>query len=297
MSTQEACPHVSTVIKGSRHSRVRVCCDELQFPIAVSHACRKARLTSVRFAEPEKCTSELPGCLAAEVKCMRFVASTRNAPHGFCNRWIAWHLVSRTKKDAWNIHLVPPEKCCWASRGMLNVIKLLRVWIVLLSIGDKPFLSESFPVLLPSFVMGKNANKEVFPRCRIIVADDESGRRTNNSKLCSSTVMWSCVLLAGRAASDAPSFVANGRLGMFCSCFLLLIAAALVLHLREAQAFLCVPYSFDGYSLAYFPRLCWLIFRDFINWTFFLLCIGSATVCNWSFQHSCACYTYEEYWD
>jgi len=86
MSTQEACPHVSTVIKGSRHSRVRVCCDELQFPIAVSHACRKARLTSVRFAEPEKCTSELPGCLAAEVKCMRFVASTRNAPHGFCNR-------------------------------------------------------------------------------------------------------------------------------------------------------------------------------------------------------------------
>ncbi len=129
---------------------------------------------------------------------------------------------------------------------------------MLLSIGDKPFLFESFPVLLPSFVMGKNANKEVFPRCRIIVADDESGRRTNNSKLCSSTVMWSCVLLAGRAASDAPSFLVNGRLGMFCSCFLLLIAAALVLHLRAAQAILCVPYSFNRYSLAYFPRLCWL---------------------------------------
>jgi hypothetical protein len=87
MSSQEACPHVSTVIKGSRHSRVRVCCDELLFPIAVSYACREARLTSVRFAEPEKkCTSELPGCLAAEVKCMRFGARTRNAPHGFCNR-------------------------------------------------------------------------------------------------------------------------------------------------------------------------------------------------------------------
>jgi hypothetical protein len=52
---------------------------------------------------------------------------------------------------------------------------------------------------------------------------------------------------------------------MFCSCFLLLIAAALVLHLRAAQALLFVPYSFYTYSLAYFPRLCWLIFHDFIS--------------------------------
>jgi hypothetical protein len=87
VSSQEACPHVSTVIKGSRHSRVRVCCDELLFPRTVSYACREARLTSVRFAEPEKkCTSELPSCLAAEVKCMRFGARTRNASHGFCHR-------------------------------------------------------------------------------------------------------------------------------------------------------------------------------------------------------------------